>query len=257
MRIAIFGDVHGHWSGFREEVLRLALEAPLDLVLQVGDAQPIRDDVDLAFMPVPEQYRHLGSYAKIQEPWPVPTLFIGGNHEPWNRLAVLPDGGFLQPNLEYLGRAGQRSFGTLSVAGLSGVFSPRAFDRQRQRWPFLPEQARDASYYRREDLANLPACPVPTSCSCTNGQPSWRVPADPIGPAIGRRSGSSPLAIWLQGSALPSSSVAICIAQPRFGWEIPKSLPWTTSANVQGRRWPSWKANRTPSAYPWSPVIET
>lgn len=156
MRIAIFGDIHGHWISFRDAVLRLHAEAPLDLVLQVGDAQPVRDERDLAYMPVPERYRALGDYALIQhDPWPIPTLFIGGNHEPWNVLEALPEGGFLQPNLEYLGRSGIRTFDSLRIAGLSGVHSPRAFDKPRHPWPFPPDQARDASYYRRGDLDRL------------------------------------------------------------------------------------------------------
>jgi len=94
MRIGIFGDIHGHWLAFREAILLCQAEAPLDLVLQVGDAQPIRDLQDLAFMPVPEKYRQFGSYAQIQEPWPVPML----EGEPGN-LVLRPT-----PNLAGLGR---------------------------------------------------------------------------------------------------------------------------------------------------------
>lgn len=158
MRIAIFGDVHGHWIAFRDAILHLHADSPLDLVLQVGDAQPIRTDEDLAYMPVPERYRHAGDFAlAIQEPWPVPTLFVGGNHEPWNVLAALPDGGFLVPGLEYMGRAGLRTFGSLRIAGVSGVHSPRAIDRPRSKWPFSPERAREASYFHRDDLAKAAA----------------------------------------------------------------------------------------------------
>jgi hypothetical protein len=152
MRIGIFGDIHGHWLDFRDAILDLQAKAPLDLVLQVGDAQPISNLQDLAYMPVPERYREPGSYAEVLDPWPVPTLFIGGNHEPWNVLGAMPEGGMLRPGLEYFGRAGLRTIGSVGIAGLSGVYSPRAFDRPRQRWPFLPQQAKDASYYRREDL---------------------------------------------------------------------------------------------------------
>lgn len=159
MRIAVFGDLHGHWVAFREAILGLLAEGPLDLILQVGDAQPIRTEEDLAFLSVPEHHRTLGDYALVEDPWPVPTLFIGGNHEPFNVLAQLPDGGFLHPNLEYLGQAGVRTFGPLRIAGLSGVYSPRALDRPRPKWPFPPQQARQASYYRRADLAKIASLP--------------------------------------------------------------------------------------------------
>ncbi len=157
MRIAIFGDIHGQWIAFREAILALNAEAPLDVVLQVGDAQPIRDELDLSYLPVPKRYRALGDYALLDGPWPIPTLFIGGNHEPFNVLEAIPEGGLLQPNLEYLGRGGCLTIGDLRIAGLSGVLSPRAIDRPRLSWPFLPQQAREASYYRRADLAKVAA----------------------------------------------------------------------------------------------------
>lgn len=157
MRIAVFGDVHGQWIAFRDAILALHAEASLDLVLQVGDAQPIRDEKDLAYLPVPERYRALGDYGLLDGPWPIPTLFIGGNHEPFNVMEALPEGGFLQPNLEYMGRAGYRTFGDLRIAGLGGVLSPRAIERPRLPWPFPPQHAREASYYRKADLAKVAA----------------------------------------------------------------------------------------------------
>jgi lariat debranching enzyme len=161
VRIAIFGDLHGHWTAFRDELLRLHALAPLDLALQVGDAQPVRDLEDLAYVPVPAHHRKLGTYHQIPDPWPVPTLFIGGNHEPWNVLAPLAGGGSLRPGLDYLGRSGAREVGGVRIVGLSGVFSPRAYDRPRLSWPFPPSQAKDASYYRREDVDRLVRGPSP------------------------------------------------------------------------------------------------
>lgn len=152
MRIAIFGDLHGHWTDFRKEIVRLDRQAPLDLVLQVGDAMPIRDALDLSYTPVPAKHRKLGTFAQLKGPWPVPTLFIGGNHEPWNRLEAMPQGGPLLPGLDYLGRVGMRVFGPLRIGGISGIFSPRAFDGPRRPWPFGPDLAREATYFRRPDL---------------------------------------------------------------------------------------------------------
>ena len=157
MRIAVVGDIHGQWIAFRDAVLALHAQVPLDLVIQVGDAQPIRNEEDLAYMPVPEHHRSPGDYALLDEPWPVQTLFIAGNHEPFNVLEAMPEGGVLRPGLEYLGRAGWRTIGGLRIAWLSGVLSPRAIDRPRLPWPFPPEQAREASYYRRADLAKVAA----------------------------------------------------------------------------------------------------
>ena len=71
---------------------------------------------------------------------PVPTLFIGGNHEASNHLSELyvfkmlnPNpillndclrffGGWVAPNIWYMGMSGVVNFGGLRIAGLSGIF---------------------------------------------------------------------------------------------------------------------------------------
>jgi lariat debranching enzyme len=62
MRIAIFGDIHGHWCDFRDAVVELDSQASLDLVLQCGDAQPFRNEDDLEYMHCPKKYRELGDF---------------------------------------------------------------------------------------------------------------------------------------------------------------------------------------------------
>lgn len=48
---------------------------------------------------------------------PILTLFIGGNHEASNYLQELPYGGWVAPNIYYLGRAGVVRFGNLRIGG--------------------------------------------------------------------------------------------------------------------------------------------
>jgi hypothetical protein len=57
MRIAVFGNIHGHWVDLKDAVLRLNEAAPLDLALQCGDAQPFRNEADLEYMDCPKKYR--------------------------------------------------------------------------------------------------------------------------------------------------------------------------------------------------------
>lgn len=54
---------------------------------------------------------------------PVPTLFIGGNHEASNYSWELYYGGWAAPNIYYLGAAGCVDFGGYRIAGLSGTHS--------------------------------------------------------------------------------------------------------------------------------------
>jgi Icc-related predicted phosphoesterase len=149
------GDVHGHWLELRGALLSLHARLPLDLVIQVGDAQPIRSDLDLTYMPVPDNHRHLGNFNQVEEPWPIPTWFIGGNHEPFNLLESMPEGGRLMENLEYLGRVFSRKVGSIRISGMSGIFSPRNFDQPREPWPFPTARSKQASYFRRTDLQTL------------------------------------------------------------------------------------------------------
>ncbi|KAG8943564.1 hypothetical protein FRC04_002789 [Tulasnella sp. 424] len=53
---------------------------------------------------------------------PILTLIIGGNHEASNYMWELYHGGFLAPNMYYLGAAGVVQFNGIRVAGLSGIY---------------------------------------------------------------------------------------------------------------------------------------
>lgn len=53
---------------------------------------------------------------------PILTIFIGGNHEASNYLQELPYGGWVAPNIYYLGYAGVVQVGDLRIGGLSGIY---------------------------------------------------------------------------------------------------------------------------------------
>lgn len=129
MRIALFGDIHGHWCDFRDMVVELNFRAHQDLVLQCDDAQHIRNQDDLEYMHYPKKYRNLGDFWMVHEgveQFPVLVLFIGGNHEPWNFLDENREGGILAPNIEFMGRVvGMREIMGTSIVGMSGVYSPK------------------------------------------------------------------------------------------------------------------------------------
>ena len=52
---------------------------------------------------------------------------VGGNHEAANHLWELYYGGWVAPNIYYLGAAGVVRFGGLRIAGLSGIYNPRHY----------------------------------------------------------------------------------------------------------------------------------
>ena len=53
---------------------------------------------------------------------PVTTIFIGGNHEASNYLQSLYYGGFVAPNIYFLGFAGSVWFGGIRISGISGIY---------------------------------------------------------------------------------------------------------------------------------------
>ena len=49
---------------------------------------------------------------------------MGGNHEASNYLQELAYGGWVAPNIYYLGYAGVVNIGGIRIAGMSGLFKP-------------------------------------------------------------------------------------------------------------------------------------
>lgn len=155
MRIAVYGDIHGHWLDLQESVSRLHARSPLDLVLQCGDAQPFRDEADLEYMNCPKKYRELGDFWAFhsgETQFPVPLIFIGGNHEPWLFLDGHRDGGALAENVEFFGRVGLRNVDGLRIAGVSGVYSPKYFAELHPAPPYPVSQRKQATYYNQDDI---------------------------------------------------------------------------------------------------------
>ncbi len=139
-----------------------------DLCLQVGDLEPIREEEDLRQLHVPEKYRRIKSFPPFwagERSIPVPTIFIGGNHEPFGQLEDHDPGRklypYLIPNLQYLGRWGViELYNGITVAGLSGNFSEADYEepseQRRKRGDATGWKAsRGNSHFRRDEVESL------------------------------------------------------------------------------------------------------
>ncbi len=76
-------------------------------------------------MAVPEKYHQLQTFYKYysgETRAPVLTLFVGGNHESTGYMTELPYGGWVAPDIYYMGFAGVLRFAGLRIAGLSGIY---------------------------------------------------------------------------------------------------------------------------------------
>jgi lariat debranching enzyme len=133
MRIAIQGCLHGQLDSLYASLLLLQnqQQIKIDLLLICGDFQSIRNQHDLSNLACPPKYRDMGhfyEYYSFKKVAPIPTLFIGGNHEASNYLWELYHGGFVAPNIYYMGHANVINFGHLRIGGLSGIYKSHHYD---------------------------------------------------------------------------------------------------------------------------------
>ena len=97
----------------------------VDLLLCCGDFQSTRNLSDLSCMACPDKYKSMCSFYKYysgEAIAPVLTVFIGGNHEATNYLQELAYGGWVAPNIFYLGYAGVVEVNGVRIGGLSGIY---------------------------------------------------------------------------------------------------------------------------------------
>lgn len=125
VRIAIAGDVHGHF----DLLFAKAADLGADVILQVGDTGifPDQSRLDVAtrrrgacqeFLP----------YIQGDKPIPIPTWVIKGNHEDFDFLdSVRASGGEIVPNLRYVPNGSVVEQNGIRFGVLGGNFSPRYF----------------------------------------------------------------------------------------------------------------------------------
>ncbi|KAG1792186.1 uncharacterized protein HD556DRAFT_1381369, partial [Suillus plorans] len=102
----------------------------VDLLLMCGDFQAIRNHRDMQCMAVPQKYRQLGDFHKYytgEKTAPVLTIVIGRNHEASYYMSELYHGGWLAPNIYFLGHAGCIQVNGIRIAGASGIFKSNDF----------------------------------------------------------------------------------------------------------------------------------
>jgi len=158
MLIAVLGDVHGHWreaAALVEAACARAGVATSDLaaILQVGDAEPQRDEAEAAQVPGPAKYRKLGDFFEVVSGSivvPAPMYFIAGNHEPFAALDMQGAGEW-GPGVTYLGRAGVAKIGGLKVGFLSGIHGEKVF-RLSEAGELKHRWGRYAAHYTYQEL---------------------------------------------------------------------------------------------------------
>jgi lariat debranching enzyme len=156
-QIAVVGCVHGEVEAMFETVAELEKNDPtgrkIDLVVCCGDFESVRNETDLACMACPTKYRHMVTFWKYYlgiSKAPYPTVFVHGNHEASNFLMELSDGGWVAPNIYYMGFAGVVNFAGIRIAGYSGIYDKRDFYAPRDECSPLTDRTMRTLYHARE-----------------------------------------------------------------------------------------------------------
>ncbi|CAH2355325.1 lariat debranching enzyme [[Candida] railenensis] len=126
VKVAVVGCCHGEL----DKIYSSVSNSSVDLLLICGDFQAIRNRADLDTISVPNKYKRLGDFNKYYsgiKVAPVLTIFIGGNHECSSYLKELKYGGFVAPNIYYLGEFGAVMYKGLRITGVSGIWNEYSF----------------------------------------------------------------------------------------------------------------------------------
>jgi lariat debranching enzyme len=161
--IAVQGCCHGELNKIYDECRRLEMERSItiDLLICCGDFQALRCPADFSQIAMPAKYVALGdfpSYHNGSRVAPIPTLFIGGNHEASHLLWQEYYGGYIAPNIYYLGHSGVVEFRGLTIAGLSGIYKSGDYQRAYQLPPYDAYSVKGAYHVREFEIEKLRLC---------------------------------------------------------------------------------------------------
>ncbi|XP_024890903.1 lariat debranching enzyme isoform X2 [Temnothorax curvispinosus] len=161
MRIAVEGCAHGELDIIYETIQEIEKVdgRKVDLLICCGDFQATRNLSDLKCMAVSDKYKDMRTFYKYysgEKEAPVLTIFIGGNHEASNYLQELPYGGWVAPNIYYLGYAGVVQVAGIRIAGLSGIYKSQHWMQGRyEKPPYTDSTIRSVYHIRNLEVFRL------------------------------------------------------------------------------------------------------
>ncbi|KAI9341377.1 lariat debranching enzyme, C-terminal domain-containing protein [Obelidium mucronatum] len=132
MRVAIEGCLHGELDKVYAAIKQVEDKEgfKVDLLIVCGDFQSLRNVGDLEQMAVPDKFKQIGNFHEYysgKKVAPILTVFVGGNHEGSNYLWELYHGGWVCPNIYFLGFANVINIGGLRIGGLTGIFDAKHY----------------------------------------------------------------------------------------------------------------------------------
>lgn len=161
MYVAVEGCAHGALDEIYGAVQELerANGIKVDLLICCGDFQSTRDEHDLQHMACPQKFRRMNSFPQYfsgEKEAPVLTVFVGGNHEASNYLYDMYYGGWVAPNIYFLGHSGCINVGGIRIAGVSGIYKDYDFGKPLyERFPLSEKHCRSVYHMRSWECYKL------------------------------------------------------------------------------------------------------
>lgn len=119
----------------------------------------MRNAADLTVMSCPVKYREIGdfhAYYSGNTKAPYLTIFVGGNHEASSHLWELFYGGWVAPNIYYMGAANVVRVGGVRIAGMSGIWKGYNFNKtHHERLPYSQDDVKSIYHVREIDTRKL------------------------------------------------------------------------------------------------------
>eukprot|EP00892_Ulva_mutabilis_P005651 jgi/Ulvmu1/3458/UM016_0078.1 len=155
LRVAVNGCSHGELDTIYATIEDIGKKTgrPIDLFISCGDFQAMRNVDDLHCFSAPPKYRAMKDFHKYysgDKTAPVPTLFVGGNHEAANHMHELYYGGWAAPNIFYMGAAGVVNFGGLRIGGLTGIYKEHDYTSGHHELPPYDRSTVRSAYHVRD-----------------------------------------------------------------------------------------------------------
>ncbi|KAJ1945600.1 lariat debranching enzyme [Linderina macrospora] len=154
LTIAVEGCCHGELDNIYRQlsIQEQRMNKRVDLLIICGDFQAVRNVTDLECMSCPDKYKQLGGFYRYytgERRAPIPTIFVGGNHEASNHMRELHFGGWVAPNIYYMGASGVVRFGGVRIGGITGIFKDYNFEKGFFERPPFRGHARSAMHHVR------------------------------------------------------------------------------------------------------------
>ncbi|KRX00252.1 hypothetical protein PPERSA_10751 [Pseudocohnilembus persalinus] len=165
MNIAFNGCFHGEIEKVYDtmELMEKEQNIKIDALVCCGDFQAVRNQLDLQYMHVPKRFSTMGcfhEYYSGKKTARYLTLIIGGNHEASNHFRELYFGGWVAPNMYYLGNTGsimlKKNNMCYRMTGFSGIYNFHDFNKTSlEKLPLDNNQKISAYHVKQVDTFKL------------------------------------------------------------------------------------------------------